>query len=209
MTHVRFHAPARWPVLLLLLGFGAAFSAVARAQPVANAAAAGATAPSSSRGYALQPGDILEILVWKEEDLTKEVLIRPDGGISFPLAGDIMASGLTVDQLRTELTARLGRFIPDLDVTVLLKEVKGNKIYVIGQVSKPGEFVVNPQVDVMQALTMAGGVTAFASQSGIFVLRRTESGEQTRLNFDLAAITKGRDLQQNVMLQSGDVLVVP
>jgi polysaccharide export outer membrane protein len=191
-------------VLLLLLAFGSALSSTARAQPAANAAAT-----TASRNYALQPGDILEILVWKEEDLTKEVLIRPDGGISFPLAGDIVASGRTVDQLRTELMARLGRFIPDLDVTVLLKEVKGNKIYVIGQVSKPGEFVVNPQVDVVQALTMAGGTTAFASLSSIFILRRTGNGEQTRMDFDFAALTKGRDLQQNIMLQSGDVVVVP
>jgi polysaccharide export outer membrane protein len=162
----------------------------------------------STRVYLLQPGDILEILVWKEEDLTKEVLIRPDGGISFPLAGDLQASGRTVEELRTELTTRLGRFIPDLDVTVLLKEVKGNKIYVIGQVTKPGEFVVNPQVDVMQALTMAGGTTAFAALSDIFVLRRN-GDEQTRLRFDFTAVSKGRDLQQNVMLQSGDVVVVP
>lgn len=146
--------------------------------------------------------------MWKEEDLTKEVLIRPDGGISFPLAGDLQASGRTVEELRAELTRRLSRLIPDLDVTVLLKEVKGNKIYVIGQVSKPGEFVVNPQVDVMQALTMAGGMTAFASLGNIFVLRRSQ-GEQTRLRFDFDAVSKGRDLQQNIMLQSGDVVVVP
>lgn len=204
MNHSPLHSSVRWQGLLLLIGFCAIFAGAARAQPAAQAAT-----PSASRGYALQPGDILEILVWKEEDLTKEVLIRPDGGISFPLAGDLVASGRTVDQLRTELIARLGRFIPDLDVTVLLKEVKGNKVYVIGQVNKPGEFVVNPQVDVMQALTMAGGVTAFASLSDIFVLRRTDSGEQTRFNFDFSAVTKGRDLQQNIMLQSGDVLVVP
>jgi polysaccharide export outer membrane protein len=171
-------------------------------------AQSGSPTPAAKRAYLLQPGDILEILVWKEEDLTKEVLIRPDGGISFPLAGDLQASGRTVEELRTELTTRLGRFIPDLDVTVLLKEVKGNKIYVIGQVTKPGEFVVNPQVDVMQALTMAGGTTAFAALSDIFVLRRN-GDEQTRLRFDFTAVSKGRDLQQNVMLQSGDVVVVP
>jgi polysaccharide export outer membrane protein len=174
----------------------------------AQAPAPAAPSRSTDAGYTLQPGDILEILVWKEEDLTKEVLIRPDGGISFPLAGDLEASGHTVQELRAELTRRLSRFIPDLDVTVLLKEVKGNKIYVIGQVSKPGEFVVNPQVDVMQALTMAGGMTAFASLGDIFVLRRSQ-GEQTRLRFDFTAVSKGRDLQQNIMLQSGDVVVVP
>lgn len=196
----------RTVLLLICCGAAAAPIAVSAQAPAAQPQAADSR--STDAGYALQPGDVLEILVWKEEDLTKEVLIRPDGGISFPLAGDLQASGHTVQELRAELTRRLGRLIPDLDVTVLLKEVKGNKIYVIGQVSKPGEFVVNPQVDVMQALTMAGGMTAFASLGDIYVLRRSQ-GEQTRLRFDFTAVSKGRDLQQNIMLQSGDVVVVP
>lgn len=170
--------------------------------------AAGPQSAGAASGYDLQPGDVLEILVWREADLTKEVLIRPDGGISFPLAGDLQASGRTIQELRDELAMRLGRVIPDVDVTVLLKEVKGNKIYVIGQVAKPGEFIVNPQVDVMQALTMAGGTTAFASLGDIFVLRRNQ-GRQERIGFDFNAVARGRDLQQNIMLQSGDVLVVP
>jgi polysaccharide biosynthesis/export protein len=170
--------------------------------------AAGPQSAGAAGGYDLQPGDVLEILVWREADLTKEVLIRPDGGISFPLAGDLQASGRTIQELRDELATRLGRVIPDVDVTVLLKEVKGNKIYVIGQVAKPGEFIVNPQVDVMQALTMAGGTTAFASLGDIFVLRRNQ-GRQERIGFDFNAVARGRDLQQNIMLQSGDVLVVP
>jgi polysaccharide export outer membrane protein len=196
--------PVLWRTVSLLL-ICCASLALAR---VAAAQAASAPSPSSSAGYKLQPGDILEILVWKEEDLTKEVLIRPDGGISFPLAGDLEAGGHTVQELRDQLRDRLGRFIPDLDVTVVLKEVKGNKIYVIGQVAKPGEFIVNPQVDVMQALTMAGGVTAFAKLGDIFVLRRSE-GQQERIGFDFNAVANGRQLQQNIMLQSGDVIVVP
>lgn len=201
MIHGRNYQPGLWRSFLLLL-------ICCTATGLSSAVRAQAEPAATPRGYTLQPGDILEILVWKEVDLTRDVLIRPDGGISFPLAGDLPASGRTVDELRAELAARLGRFIPDLDVTVLLKEVKGNKIYVIGQVNKPGEFVVNPQVDVMQALTMAGGATAFASLSDIIVLRRN-GGEQTRLSFDFNAVAKGRDLQQNIMLQSGDVVVVP
>jgi polysaccharide export outer membrane protein len=209
MIHGAYRLPVRWRTfLLLLLCCAAAPSTLAQAPQSARPTTGPTVSPTAARGYQLQPGDILEILVWKEEDLTKEVLIRPDGGISFPLAGDLQASGRTVEELRTELTTRLGRFIPDLDVTVLLKEVKGNKIYVIGQVTKPGEFIVNPQVDVMQALTMAGGTTAFAALGDIFVLRRNGE-EQTRLRFDFTAVSKGRDLQQNVMLQSGDVVVVP
>jgi polysaccharide export outer membrane protein len=184
--------------------------AFAQAQPAARPAQGQPAAQSAgaASGYDLQPGDVLEILVWREVDFPKEVLIRPDGGISFPLAGDLQASGKTIQELRDELAARLGRVIPDVDVTVMLKEVKGNKIYVIGQVAKPGEFIVNPQVDVMQALTMAGGTTAFASLGDIFVLRRNQS-RQERIGFDFNAVARGRDLQQNIMLQSGDVLVVP
>lgn len=167
---------------------------------------AGAGNPTAS--YEIQPGDVLQVSVWKEPDLTQEVLVRPDGGFSFPLAGDVNALGKTVEQLRIELTERLGRFIPDLVVTVAVREINGNKIYVIGQVNEPGEFVVNPRVDVMQALSLAGGTTAFASPNAIFVLRR-ENGVQTRLPFNFSDVLRGRGLEQNVILRSGDVVVVP
>jgi polysaccharide export outer membrane protein len=146
--------------------------------------------------------------VWKEEDLDREVLVRPDGGFSFPLAGDFTAVGKTVEELRAELTDRLSQFIPDLFVTVSVLEVNGNKVYVIGQVNQPGEFVVNPRVDVMQALSLAGGMNAFASPNDIFVLRR-EGGEQQILPFRFDSVVRGRNLDQNIMLQSGDVVVVP
>src|SRR5690606_13479984 len=103
----------------------------------------------------------------------------PDGGFSFPLAGDVRAAGKTVEDLRIELTERLSRFIPDLFVAVSVVEINGNKIYVIGQVNRPGEFVVNPRVDVMQALSLAGGTTPFASVNGIFVLRREQDRQRT------------------------------
>ncbi|HZL94192.1 MAG TPA: polysaccharide biosynthesis/export family protein, partial [Vicinamibacterales bacterium] len=109
--------------------------------------------------YDVQPGDVLHVSVWKEEDLDQDVLVRPDGGFSFPLAGDIRAAGKTVEELRAEISERLVKFIPDLFVTVSVREINGNKIYVIGQVNDPGAFVVNPRVDVMQALTLAGGPT--------------------------------------------------
>jgi polysaccharide export outer membrane protein len=151
---------------------------------------------------------MLQVSVWKEPDLTQQVLVRPDGGFSFPLAGDVDAVGKTVEQLRVELTERLGRFIPDLVVTVAVLEINGNKVYVIGQVNQPGEFVMNPRVDVMQALSLAGGTTPFASPNDIFVLRR-ENGAQRRLPFNFGDVTRGRSLEQNVILRSGDVVVVP
>lgn len=159
--------------------------------------------------YTVQPGDILEISVWKEEDLQREVLVRPDGRFSFPLAGDIVATGKPVDQLRQEITASLQRYIPDLVVTVTVAQILGNKIYVIGQVNEPGEFIVNPRVDVMQALSMAGGTTAFASLNDIMILRRNANGRQQAIPFAYKDVERGRSLEQNVVLHSGDVVVVP
>lgn len=158
--------------------------------------------------YEVQPGDLLHVAVWKEEDLDQNVLVRPDGGFSFPLAGDVRAAGKTVEELRLELTEKLVRFIPDLFVTVSVLEINGNKIYVIGQVNRPGEFVVNPRVDVMQALTLAGGTTTFASPNGIFVLRREQDRQRT-LPFKFDDVVNGKRLEQNIILQSGDVVVVP
>jgi polysaccharide export outer membrane protein len=158
--------------------------------------------------YEVQPGDMLQVSVWREADLNQAVLVRPDGGFSFPLAGDMTAIGKTVEELRVEITQRLTRFIPEPVVTVSITQINGNKIYVIGQVARAGEYVVNPRVDVMQALSMAGGMTPFAALDDIYVLRRN-NGEQIRLPFRFSDVSRGRNLEQNVMLQSGDVVVVP
>ena len=173
-----------------------------------SVAASAQEAGSATPGYQVQPGDILEISVWKEEDLNQEVLVRPDGGLSFPLAGEMNALGKTVEQVRAEIVERLSRFIPDLVVTVSVREINGNKIYVIGQVNRPGDYIVNPQVDVMQALSMAGGTTAFASLKDISVLRRS-GDRQVRLEFRYDEVLKGRNLEQNIVLESGDIVVVP
>jgi polysaccharide export outer membrane protein len=160
------------------------------------------------RPYSVLPGDVLEISVWKEPDLQLEVLVRPDSAFSFPLAGDISTIGLSVVELQEKLTQRLSRYISSPVVTVSVREVLGNKVYVIGQVNSPGAFVVNPRVDVMQALSMAGGLTAFADTNGIKILRRS-GAEQVAIGFKYNDVIKGRDLAMNIMLQSGDIVVVP
>ena len=162
-----------------------------------------------SKGYLIQPGDVLEVSVWKEEDLQREVLVRPDGQISFPLVGDIDANGKTVSDLRAEITDRLQKYIPNLVVTVTVARIMGKKIYVIGQVNNPGEFVVNPAVDVMQALSMAEGTTPFAKLGDIVILRRDGSGRQSATPFKYNEVANGRSLQQNIMLDNGDIVVVP
>ena len=158
--------------------------------------------------YTVKPGDTLQIAVWKEPDLQGTVLVRPDGGFSFPLVGEVDARGKTVANLQTIVSERLRKYISDPVVTVSVQEIRGNKVYVIGQVNKPGEFIVNPRVDVMQALSMAGGTTPFAGLGNIIVLRRT-SGQQQALRFDYTAVARGRNLEQNIELQAGDIVVVP
>lgn len=180
-------------LLVLLFGFATAYAQ----QNVA-----------AGESYRIQPGDLLFISVWKEEELQKEVLVRPDGAISFPLAGEINTRNKTVEELRIELTGLLSRYIPDLVVTVSVLEINGNKVFVIGQVNNPGEFIVNPRVDVMQALSMAGGTTPFADLKNIRILRRSEGG-QTAIRFEYDDVVSGRKLEQNIVLESGDVVVVP
>jgi polysaccharide export outer membrane protein len=162
----------------------------------------------SDKTYYVLPGDVLRVSVWKEPDLQLEVLVRPDGAFSFPLAGDISTDGLSVPDLQKELTQRLSFYISDPVVTVSLKAVLGNKVYVIGQVKRPGDFVVNPRVDVMQALSMAGGTTPFAELNDIKILRRT-GDQQVALAFKYNEVVKGENLSQNRILESGDIVVVP
>jgi polysaccharide export outer membrane protein len=158
--------------------------------------------------YLLQAGDILHVSVWKETELQAEVLVRSDGGISFPLAGDVRAAGKSVAALSEELTARIAKFIPDPVVTVAIKANNGNHIYVVGKVNRPGEFPFNRPIDVMQALAVAGGTTPYAAVADIRVLRR-EGGKATAIKFDYTDIEHGRALENNIVLKSGDTVVVP
>jgi polysaccharide export outer membrane protein len=184
--------PSRWPVGLLL-----------------TAAAATALAAPPDATYTVKPGDMLQVSVWKEPELQAPVLVQPDGRFSFPLAGQIDANGKTVAQLQQQISTRLAHYITDPVVTVSLTQINGNKVYVLGQVQKPGAFVVNPSVDVMQAISMAGGTTPFAALGSIKILRRTSSGNQIALAFNYNDVAHGHDLSQDIILQAGDVVVVP
>jgi len=158
--------------------------------------------------YRLQAGDQLTVSVWKETELQSDVLVRPDGGISFALAGDLAAAGRSVDELRADLEARLSKFIPDVVVTVATKLVTGNRIYVLGKVNRPGDFMLGRPTDVMQALSLAGGTTPFAEVDGIRVLRR-DAGKLRSIEFRYTDVERGRRLEQNIVLQAGDTVVVP
>ena len=159
--------------------------------------------------YKVNPGDIIEINVWKEEGMIQEVLVRPDGGISFPLVGDVKVENLSFSEVEKVISEKLRHYLADPVVTVSAKQLMGNKIYVIGQVQKPGEFLVTQNVNVMQALSMAGGMTPFAAVNDIIILRRDASGKQKAIEFEYGELEDGDELEQNIVMQAGDVVVVP
>lgn len=159
--------------------------------------------------YTVKPGDTLLVSVWKEPELQRKVLVEPDGTFAFPLCGEIDAHNKTVGQLQQTISQHLSHYITDPVVTVSLQKIAGNRVYVIGQVKKPGAFIVNPRVDVIQAISMAGGTTPFASLGGIKILRRTADGGQQALPFNYNDVVHGNDLSQNITLEAGDVVVVP
>lgn len=159
--------------------------------------------------YRLQPGDVLTVAVWKEPDLQGDVMVRSDGGLSLPLAGEIAADNLTLPQLQQEITTRLKRYLPEPSVTVALKQIGGNRIYVLGKVNRPGEFQFSKALDVMQAVSLAGGMTPYAAANDILILRRLASGLQVAIPFRYGEVERGQNLSQNIRLNSGDTVVVP
>lgn len=163
---------------------------------------------SAEPTYLLGPEDVLKVAVWKDEHLTQETVVRPDGMITFPLIGDVVASGRTVDDVRNEIAKRLIKFIPNPNVTVTVLKVLSYRIYVLGRVNKPGEYQVGHHTDVLQALSMAGGLTPYAAENDIKVIRRNGVDEQV-FPFRYGDAQKGKDLRQNILLQRGDLVMVP
>lgn len=162
-----------------------------------------------SEPYRIQPGDVLTVSVWKEPDLQGDVLVRPDGGFTFPLAGEIAAEKMTLAQLQLVVASRLQKYLPDPAVTIALKQLGGNRIYVLGKVNRPGEFPFSKPLDVMQAIALAGGMTPFAAANEIRILHRLPSGAQGSVTFRYGDIERGEALSQNIILESGDTVVVP
>jgi len=158
--------------------------------------------------YKIGPGDVLRISVWKEEGMELETLVKPDGGITFPLAGEIKASGLTTPELTTRIEDKLKRFIPNPVVTVSVLQTVSNKIYVVGKVNRPGEYQATRYMDVLQALSIAGGLTPYAESDEIKIIRRTD-GEKKVFTFDYDEVINGEQLDTNIILQAGDTIAVP
>jgi polysaccharide export outer membrane protein len=183
--------------------------------PVSSAASNAATASASSElkpvissEFMIGPGDVLDISVWKDEALTRSCVVRPDGFISFPLVGEVKAAGKTAAQLRTELGKNISRYVPDAVLSVEVRQINSLIIYVIGRVNAPGRFVMNTNVDVLQALATAGGLNVFAKRNHIKIFRQ-EKNETTIFPFEYDEIVEGNRLEQNIQLKRGDVVVIP
>jgi polysaccharide export outer membrane protein len=163
---------------------------------------------ASEKAFHIGPGDVIEISVWKDPELSRNLVVPPDRIISFPLIGSINIKRLTVPELRKIVTQKLSEFIPDATVTVMLVEINSLKAYVIGKTNNPGEFPINLETNVMQILSMAGGLNPFASKGNINILRQQDN-RIIKIPFNYGQVEKGKNLEQNILLQPGDVVVVP
>jgi polysaccharide export outer membrane protein len=178
----------------------------APATPPAAARAADAVVPVEDRDYRIGPEDVLDISVWKNEELSRTVPVRPDGKVSLPLVNDIQAAGLTPTRLREELTRRLSEYVPSPEVAVIVREVHSAKVSVVGAVRSPGRYEVRSPATVLELIALAQGFTDFAARDRIVVLR--QNGTPQRITFNYRKITDGTD-QDNFFVQAGDIIVVP
>ena len=157
--------------------------------------------------YRIGPGDILDISVWKAEALSRSLVVLPDGAISFPLAGKVEVAGKTVQQVKEMMVKELGRYVPELELTIDVKQSNSMIVYVIGRVNAPGRQILNSNVSVLQALAMAGGLNPFANRNKIKIFRK-EGDAKSVLTFRYNDVMDG-NLETNVELRRGDVIVVP
>lgn len=182
----------------------AAPGATAPAKPAA-AQTEGVTPPSD---YVIGPDDVLGVIVWREQDLSSEVKVRPDGKVSLPLVNDIQAGGLTPEQFREKVTTAVTKFVEAPSVTIIVKQINSRQVFVLGEVGKPGPYPLTAPTTVLQLLALTGGPTPYAKLDEIAVMR-TIDGKTTRLLFNYKEVSRGRRIEQNIMLRPGDTVIVP
>lgn len=199
--------------VVLILGFSASVRAQQGAdkkQPAPASAATGAAAKPAINdpNYIIGPQDVIDINVWKEPDLTRQVPVRPDGKISMPLLNDVQAAGLTPMQLTAQITASLRKFISEPQVTVVVTQINSQRIYILGEVNRPGATPLLPGMTILEALSTSGGFTMFANTKKIYLLR-TVNGSQEKYPFNYNDVIHGKSPQQNIPVKAGDTIVVP
>jgi polysaccharide export outer membrane protein len=158
--------------------------------------------------YVIGPDDQLSVVFWREKDLSADVAVRPDGKISLPLLNDVQAAGLTPEQLRTALTTAAARYIEEPTVTVVVKQINSRKVFITGQVQRPGPYSLGGPTTVLQLISMAGGVLEYAKKKDIVVMR-TENGRPVSYRFNYSQVSERKNLTQNIELKPGDTVIVP
>ena len=203
-----------WTLILLTAVSGTIFAQSATApastpDKQADKAQAGGRTAHSDSSYVIGPDDVLAINVWKEPDVSRTVPVRSDGKISLPLIGELTAGGETPLQLEQEIAKRLASYISEPEVTVIVQDSKSQKINILGMVAKPGTYLLTGSTTVLDAIAMAGGFRDFAKQKSIYVLRQGSDGKQERMPFNYKEVIKGKNPDQNILLENGDYIIVP
>ncbi len=180
----------------------------AQTAPPAQAAETSATKPHDD-SFVIGNDDVLAINVWKEPDISRSIPVRSDGKISLPLVGEVQATGQTPLKLEQDIASRLKNYIAEPEVTVIVQQINSQKFNILGQVNKPGSYVITNSATVLDAIAVAGGFRDFAKQKSIYVLRQNADGTQTRIPFNYKEVVKGQHSAQNIELQPRDTIVVP
>lgn len=198
-------------IVLILLGGathaeqGTAPARAGEASVRADGADAAAKLPP---GYTIGAGDVLNIVFWREPEMSGEVVVRPDGKITVPLIKELTAGGLTPAQLEAELAGMAKRYIQEPNATVVVKEIRSRQIFITGMVARPGAYALNGPMTILQFIAQAGGLLEYADAEGVRIVRNAE-GSSATLNVNFKEISKGKNLAQNVELKPGDTVVVP
>lgn len=200
---------------LVLLAVASVISPVAAQSPTTSASTAPAAPLATAAGgvvlppdYLIGPDDVLSIVVWREKDLSVDVMVRPDGRITLPLVNDVVAQGLSPETLRARLAEAFEKFIEEPSVTVVVKQINSRKVFITGMVGRGGAYNITGPTTVLQLISMAGGLQDFAKSKEI-VIMRNDNGKQRALKFNFEEVRKGKNVQQNLELQPGDTVIVP
>jgi polysaccharide export outer membrane protein len=203
----------KWLVIRGALAAAAALvvTPVAEAQQAAPAAkpVAPARASAAASDYVIGPEDVLQVTVWKNDNLSRVVPVRPDGKISLPLLHDVQAAGLTAMQLRDKVSRALAEFMPNPEVSVIVTDIRSFRVSVMGEVQRPGVLLLKSSTTVLEAIAMAGGFRDFASPSKIVVVRRDPAGQTQKIPFNYNKAIRNGETEDNIVLKTGDVIVVP
>ena len=162
----------------------------------------------SNKPYILGAEDVIEVLVWKEDAFSRVVIIRPDGKISLPVIGDVKAAGLTTEELTEKITEKLKGFIDNPTVTVIVAQINSMKIYIQGEVARPGLYQLKSNTTVLQAISLAGGFSEWAKKDKIIIVREG-NGKSSRIPVNYKKIIWGKDISQSLILERGDTIIVP